>query len=60
MTAPNRDAKPSAHHVVLSLRVTGGFLSGANLNFADGLNCLIGGAALGKLRRLSSFDSVSG
>jgi len=52
MTAPNRDAKPSDHHVVLSLRVTGGFLSGANLNFADGLNCLIGGRGAGKTTAL--------
>ena len=38
MTDPSRDAKPPAHHVVLGLRVTGGFLAGADLEFADGLN----------------------
>ncbi len=42
----------SAHHVVLSLNVTGGFLSGAQLDFADGLNCLIGGRGAGKTTAL--------
>lgn len=41
---PNR----SAHHVVLNLDVTGGFLAGTQLEFADGLNCLIGGRGTGK------------
>ena len=36
------------HHVVLRLAVTGGFVSGAHLEFADGLNCLIGGRGAGK------------
>jgi len=48
MTVPSRDPKPSAHHVVLGLRVAGGFLAGAALEFADGLNCLIGGRGAGK------------
>jgi len=52
MTAPSRDAKPPAHHVVLGLRVTGGFLAGAELEFADGLNCLIGGRGAGKTTAL--------
>lgn len=43
---------PSAHHLVLSLDVTGGFLAGANLEFADGLNCLIGGRGTGKTTAL--------
>lgn len=42
----------SAHHVVLSLSVTGGFLGGAKLQFADGLNCLIGGRGAGKTTAL--------
>jgi predicted ATP-dependent endonuclease of OLD family len=42
----------SAHHVVLSLNVTGGFLAGAQLEFADGLNCLIGGRGAGKTTAL--------
>lgn len=37
-----------AHHLVLSLNVTGGFLAGAKLEFVDGLNCLIGGRGTGK------------
>lgn len=43
---------PSAHHVVLSLNVTGGFLASARLEFADGLNCLIGGRGAGKTTAL--------
>lgn len=41
-----------AHHVLLSLRVTGGFLNGVYLEFADGLNCLIGGRGAGKTTAL--------
>jgi hypothetical protein len=44
--------KQTAHHVVLSLRVTGGFLAGAEMVFADGLNCLIGGRGAGKTTAL--------
>ena len=43
---------PSAHHLVQSLNVTGGFLAGAKLEFADGLNCLIGGRGTGKTTAL--------
>ena len=50
MTTENQ--KRSAHHVVLSLHVTGGFLAGAELEFADGLNCLIGGRGAGKTSAL--------
>ncbi|MEA2343220.1 MAG: hypothetical protein QOF63_1389 [Thermoanaerobaculia bacterium] len=46
MTNPTRSR--STHHVLLSLRVIGGFLAGAQLEFADGLNCLIGGRGAGK------------
>jgi hypothetical protein len=42
----------SAHHVVISLSVTGGFLAGTRLEFADGLNCLIGGRGAGKTTAL--------
>lgn len=45
-------AQPCAHHALLSLRVTGGFLSGLTLDFADGLNCLIGGRGAGKTTAL--------
>jgi ABC-type uncharacterized transport system ATPase subunit len=41
-----------AHHVLISLNVTGGFLAGATLEFADGLNCLIGGRGAGKTTAL--------
>jgi AAA domain-containing protein len=44
--------KQTAHHLVLSLRVTGGFLAGAEMVFADGLNCLIGGRGAGKTTAL--------
>jgi len=44
--------KQTAHHVVLSLSVTGGFLAGAEMVFADGLNCLIGGRGAGKTTAL--------
>lgn len=43
---------PTSHHRVLSLRVTGGFLADAKLEFADGLNCLIGGRGTGKTTAL--------
>src|SRR5688500_11979016 len=43
---------PTAHHVVLRLTVTGGFLGGLTLDFADGLNCLIGGRGAGKTTAL--------
>jgi energy-coupling factor transporter ATP-binding protein EcfA2 len=44
--------KTSAHHLVTSLNVIGGFLAGAHLEFADGLNCLIGGRGAGKTTAL--------
>lgn len=50
MTTQNQNQR--AHHIVLSLDVTGGFLSGAHLDFADGLNCLIGGRGAGKTTAL--------
>jgi energy-coupling factor transporter ATP-binding protein EcfA2 len=42
----------TAHHRVLTLKVTGGFLSGVQLEFVDGLNCLIGGRGAGKTTAL--------
>src|SRR5882672_10519055 len=48
----NQVQNRSPHHVVLSLDVTGGFLAGAELEFADGLNCLIGGRGTGKTTAL--------
>src|SRR5579871_87364 len=46
------DTRKSPHHLVLGLHVTGGFLAGAHLEFADGLNCLIGGRGAGKTTAL--------
>ena len=37
-----------AHHKIRSMAVSGGFLDGAQLDFADGLNCIIGGRGTGK------------
>ena len=37
-----------AHHKIHSMAVSGGFLDSAALDFADGLNCLIGGRGTGK------------
>jgi len=48
----NQSQNQSPHHLVLSLDVTGGFLAGAQLEFADGLNCLIGGRGAGKTTAL--------
>lgn len=52
-----RSAEPNvgvrlAHHTVQRLRVTGGFLAGLELEFADGLNCFIGGRGAGKTTAL--------
>jgi hypothetical protein len=52
VTALRAGSPPSAHHTVLSLRVTGGFLAGMQLDFADGLNCFIGGRGAGKTTAL--------
>ena len=52
MTTRRASSKSSAHHKLLTLRVTGGFLAGAQLDFADGLNCLIGGRGAGKTTAL--------
>src|SRR5260221_2379918 len=50
MTQQSRNR--SAHHVVKSLNVMGGFLADAHLEFVDGLNCLIGGRGAGKTTAL--------
>ena len=41
-----------AHHTVQRLRVAGGFLAGLDVEFADGLICLIGGRGTGKTTAL--------
>lgn len=45
-------ARTTAHHAIVRLRVSGGFLAEADLTFADGLNCLIGGRGTGKTTAL--------
>lgn len=52
MSADRVDSGTTDHHVVLSLEVVGGFLGGTRLEFADGLNCLIGGRGAGKTTAL--------
>lgn len=52
VTTKSPDSVLSAHHAILSLRVTGGFLAGAQLDLADGLNCFIGGRGAGKTTAL--------
>ena len=52
MPDPGNASQATAHHVVLRLAVTGGFLTGLTLDFADGLNCLIGGRGAGKTTAL--------
>src|SRR5690349_24670536 len=52
MTAVGTKSDRVPHHALVRLRVTGGFLSGAQLDFADGLNCLIGGRGAGKTTAL--------
>jgi AAA domain len=51
-TTPPPTPTPTPHHAVLGLRITGGFLGGAELELADGLNCLIGGRGTGKTTAL--------
>lgn len=40
--------KSTPHHTLLSLEISGGFLRGTKIEFADGLNCIIGGRGTGK------------
>ena len=37
-----------AHNIIRRIKVTGGFLDGIDLQFAPGLNCVIGGRGTGK------------
>ena len=52
--------KNGAHHRILSLEVTGGFLQGVKIDFADGLNCIIGGRGTGKTTVLEFIRYVLG
>jgi ABC-type dipeptide/oligopeptide/nickel transport system ATPase component len=46
------DATAQQHHVITRLRVSGGFLAGADLEFSGRLNCFIGGRGTGKTTAL--------
>src|SRR5690242_20451817 len=52
MAVSKPEKKAPTHHAVLKLRVVGGFLADMQLEFADGLNCLIGGRGTGKTTAL--------
>jgi hypothetical protein len=45
-------ASATAHHAILRLQVSGGFLDGLDLTLVDGLNCIIGGRGTGKTTAL--------
>lgn len=47
-TVNSANPNTRAHHSLLRLQITGGFLAGADLEFVDGLNCFIGGRGTGK------------
>ena len=49
-----------AHHKIRSLAVSAGFLESAELDFADGLNCIIGGRGTGKTTVLEFMRYVLG
>lgn len=57
-TGRHDDSK--AHHKILSVEVSGGFLDGAKLDFADGLNCIIGGRGTGKTTILEFIRYILG
>ena len=44
-----------AHHRIMSLELTGGFLDGTRLEFDEGLNCIIGGRGTGKTTLLETL-----
>lgn len=46
---------PPAYHKIKSVEVTGGFLQGVALPFADSLNCIIGGRGTGKTSVLEAI-----
>ncbi len=52
MQKSNSSTRQHAHHRVVRLRVTGGFLGGVDIELADGLNCFIGGRGAGKTTAL--------
>lgn len=48
------------NHTILSAEITGGFMEGAQLEFAQGLNCIIGGRGTGKTTILEFIRYVLG
>jgi len=61
MTTPTAPESRSSHRI-RSVSVIGGFLDGVKLEFADGLNCIIGGRGTGKTTILEfirfAFDAL--
>ena len=51
---PNAQRKQGmdTHHRIRAINVIGGFLDGTRIDFADGLNCIIGGRGAGKTTAL--------
>ncbi len=52
MTTEVSNPARAPHHTLIRLKIHGGFLGGLQLNFADGLNCFIGGRGAGKTTAL--------
>jgi len=52
MPVRKASAQPQKSHRILSLKVTGGFLNGLHMEFAPGLNCIIGARGTGKTTTL--------
>jgi ABC-type lipoprotein export system ATPase subunit len=57
---PPHPAPAAAHHTILALELTGGFMKGARFEFEDGLNCIIGGRGTGKTTMLEFVRFVLG
>src|SRR4051812_14148392 len=57
-TTPRKTGSP--HHRIVSLDVEDGFLDGLHVDFADGLNCFIGGRGTGKTTVLEFVRYVLG
>lgn len=61
-TTPPPPTEPRSSHRIRSVSVKGGFLDGMHLEFANGLNCLIGGRGTGKTTILEfiryAFDNL--
>lgn len=62
MTSETLTVQARPAHRIRSVSVIGGFLDGARLDFADGLNCIIGGRGTGKTTILEfvryAFDAL--